>query len=150
MAEGERPLKTAKDILGLLREVIAIGVVVVLLVDPAAVASFLVKAGIREIDAGGIQLELQQAADQTQQSTATVQAVVDQLNDLKSQLDRLKQTAVVPEVKQQLDTLSRDVGQTQAKTNQVQTSLERNLSIQRAIIQRYNPADPKSAVQPRP
>jgi hypothetical protein len=64
-----------------------------------------------------------------------------QLDSLSSRLEQVSQSAAAtPEVKQQIATLSQEVGNTQQQTKQVESRLQESLTVQRSAIQRVNPA----------
>ena len=93
------------------------------------------------MDIGGLQLELQQSAEQTQKATSTVADLQKQLNTVNARLEQVSQSAAAtPEVKQQIATLTQDLGKTQAQTKQVQNTLRDSLTAQKSLIERVNPA----------
>jgi septal ring factor EnvC (AmiA/AmiB activator) len=130
-----------KDLMGLLREATIAILLLLFLFWPSMVRGILENAGVHSMDFAGLQVELEQSAKQTQTATTTVADLQKQLDALNSRLEQVSQSpAATPEVKQQIATLSQDLGKTQAQTKQVQNTLRESLTAQRSVIQRVNPA----------
>jgi hypothetical protein len=129
-----------KDFFAFLREGTITIVLLLFLLLPGVMKGVLSKAGFTSADIAGFKWELQQSAQQTQAATDTVAQLETRLSTLKQQLDQVSQIAAAPEVKQQISTLSQELGKTQAETTSAHVALSDSLKTQRSVIQRVDPS----------
>lgn len=141
VAAGGNTIAKLKDLMGLVREATIAALLLLFLFWPGTVKKILANAGVQSMDIGGLQVELQQSAEQTQAATSNVTALQKQLDVFNSRLEQVSQSAAAtPEVKQQIATLTQELGKTQAQTKQVQNTLRESLTVQKSLIERVNPA----------
>lgn len=144
MAESTGIIASLKDFVTFLREGTISVLLLLFLFLPGVMKGVLSRAGFTSADIGGFKWELQKSAQQTQAASDTVTQLEAKLSTLNTRLDQISQSAAAPEVKQQISTLSEELGRTRAQTSTVQTTLRNSLMVQRSVIQQV---DPKLAEQ---
>jgi len=139
MAESAGTMATLKDFVTFVREGTIATVLLLFLFLPNVMRNTLVRAGFASADIAGFKWELQKSAEQTQTATESVAQLENKLSTLSERLTQISQTAAAPEVKQQITTLSEELGKTRAETSLAHTTLQNSLATQRSVIQKVDP-----------